>query len=180
MNTLKVYKKYSDVKNIEFATRDSACFDISAYIPYQQSVKAFTTTNDEVEKLAIQEQNTECFIELPPQWRALIPTGLILDIPTSYCVKIYARSGLSTKKGLNLINSTGIIDSDYIQELFIPIFNNSQQKLRISNGDRIAQGKVEVLIRHKVEYINERPERKSDRNGGFGSTGVEGMSPVVF
>jgi dUTP pyrophosphatase len=172
MNTLKVYKKYPDVKNIEFATKNSACFDICAYIPYQQSVKAFTTTNDDVEKLAVQEVGSECFIELPPQWRALIPTGLVLDIPNFHCVKIYARSGLSTKKGLNLINSTGIIDPDYVQELFIPIFNNSQQKLRISNGDRIAQGKLELLTLHGIEYINERPERKSDRDGGFGSTGV--------
>jgi dUTPase len=43
--------------------------------------------------------------------------------------------------------------------------------LRISNGDRIAQGKLELLTLHGIEYINERPERKSDRDGGFGSTG---------
>jgi dUTP pyrophosphatase len=172
MNALKVYKKYPDVKDIDFATKNSACFDICAYIPYQQSVKAFTTTNDEVEKLAVQEPSSECFIELPPQWRALIPTGFILDIPTFHCVKIYARSGLSSKKGLNLINSTGVIDSDYVQELFIPIFNNSQQKLRISNGDRIAQGQLELMINYDIMYIVERPPIKTDRDGGFGSTGV--------
>jgi deoxyuridine 5'-triphosphate nucleotidohydrolase len=170
MNNLKVYKKYPDVKNIEFATKNSACFDISAYIPYQQSVKSYTTSNDEVEKLAVQEKDSVCFIELPSQWRALIPTGLIFEIPVFHCVKIYARSGISTKKGLNLINSTGVIDSDYYQELFIPIFNNSQERLRISNGDRIAQGKLELLIQHGIEYVNERPQLRGERYGGFGST----------
>lgn len=102
----------------------------------------------------------------------LIPTGLILDIPKNYCVKIYPRSGLSSKKGLNLINCVGIIDSDYVEELMIPVYNNSQERVRIYSGDRIAQG--ELVVQHQAEfsYLTERPKRKSDRNGGFGSTGV--------
>lgn len=172
MNELKVYKLYPDVKNIEFGTKQSACFDISSHISYGKSIKAYTTTNNEMELLAVQESDGRNFVEIPPEWRVLIPTGLILDIPSFHCIKIYSRSGLSTKKGLNLINSTGVIDADYVEELFIPLYNNSQIKLKIYDGDRIAQGQLEHILRHGIEYINERPQRKSDRDGGFGSTGV--------
>jgi deoxyuridine 5'-triphosphate nucleotidohydrolase len=172
MHTLKVYKKHSDVKNIEFGTEQSACFDISAYIPYSKSVKAYTKTNEEIEMLAVSENDGKSFIEIPHEWRVLIPTGLIFDIPDSHCIKIYARSGLSTKKGLNLINSTGVIDSDYVQELFIPIYNNSQVKIKIYNGDRIAQGQLEYVQKYDIMYVVEKPLNKSDRDGGFGSTGI--------
>jgi dUTP pyrophosphatase len=169
---LKIHKLYSDVPEIKFGTEYSACFDISAYLPYHSSLKAFTKSNDEVTMLTAQESDGRPFIELPPEWRALIPTGMILDIPENHCVKVYARSGLSTKKGLNLINSVGIIDADYVEQLLVPVYNNSQQRLKIYNGDRIAQGELAAAERMLFSYINERPQKKTDREGGFGSTGV--------
>lgn len=169
---LKIYKRYADVKNIEFATKQSACFDISAYISYQQTIKAYTASNHEILMFAAQEADGGSFIEIPSEWRVLIPTGLCLDIPVTHCIKIYARSGLSTKRGLNLINSTGIIDSDYVEELFIPLFNNSQEKLKIYNHDRIAQGQMSKVENIEYEYTQDLPLRKSDRCGGFGSTDV--------
>ena len=79
---------------------------------------------------------------------------------------------MSTKKGLNLINSVGIIDSDYVEEVFVPVMNNSQDRLRIYNGDRIAQAELVFNRQASLRYISDRPQRKSDRSGGFGSTGV--------
>jgi dUTP pyrophosphatase len=169
---VKIYKLYPDVQDISFATQQSACFDISAYLPYQASVRGYTKANDPIEMLNVQDTDGKNYIEIPSEWRVMIPTGLILDIPEYHCIKIYSRSGLSTKKGLNLINSVGIIDSDYVEQLYIPIYNNSQSKARIYNGDRIAQGKLEILESAQYTYINERPTRKSDRDGGFGSTGI--------
>jgi dUTP pyrophosphatase len=170
---VKIYKLKPDVQNISFATEQSACFDISAYIPYQSSVKGYTKANDLIEMLTVQGSDGKNYIEIPSEWRVLIPTGFIIDIPEHHCVKIYARSGLSTKQGLNLINSVGIIDSDYVEQLYIPLYNNSQTKARIYNGDRIAQGQLEVIHPAEYTYINERPTRKSDRDGGFGSTGTQ-------
>ena len=122
--------------------------------------------------VVVQNSDGKNFIEIPSEWRVLIPTGLIFDIPISCSVRLYARSGLSTKQGLNLINSVGIIDADYIEEVFIPIYNNSLKKIKIYNGDRITQAEMVFNNRAILQYIQDKPISKSNRNGGFGSTGT--------
>ena len=170
---LNIFKMKDDVSDVKYSTENSACFDISAFIQYQTSVKLYTKDNKLVESLAANDADMKGnYIIIPGEWRCLVPTGLILDIPEDHCVKIYPRSGLSTKKGLNLINCVGIIDSDYVEQLYIPIYNNSQERIKIYNGDRIAQGELAYQPQISINYINERPQRKSDRDGGFGSTGV--------
>lgn len=169
---LKIYKMHQDTPDVKYGTKNSACFDIAAHFHYQNSFQAFSTDNKNITILGSQDEHGKHFVEIPPEWRMLIPTGLILDIPENHCVKIYPRSGLSTKKGLNLINSVGIIDSDYVQQLMIPLYNNSQERLRIYSGDRIAQGELVQQMQANITYIEERPTTKTDRSGGFGSTGV--------
>lgn len=168
---LKIFKRYPEVVGVKYGSFNAACFDMAAYITFQTSVKAYTKTNGLVEILASQD-NIGSFIDIPSEWRALIPTGTIMDIPENYSVRIFPRSGLSTKKGLNLINCVGIIDSDYTEEVFIPIYNNSQEKIRIYNEDRIAQGEMVFSPQIEIQYIQERPKQKGNREGGFGSTGV--------
>jgi dUTP pyrophosphatase len=169
---LKIHKLSDYVPDVKYGTQNAACFDIAAYFHYQNSFKTFSTDNKEIIVLGVQNENGKAYVDIPPEWRMLIPTGLILDIPEQHCVKIYPRSGLSTKKGLNLINCVGIIDADYVEQLFIPIHNNSQERVRIYSGDRIAQGELVYQPQAELTYISERPQRKSDRDGGFGSTGV--------
>ena len=170
---LKIYKLHEDTPNIKYATSSSACFDVSAYFHYQYSFKTFSKDNKEIVVLGSQDENGKHYIDITPEWRLLVPTGLIFDIPEQHCVKIYPRSGLSSKKGLNLINCVGIIDSDYVEQLFIPLYNNSQERVRIYSGDRIAQGELCPIIKANFDYIATRPEKKTNRDGGFGSTGVE-------
>lgn len=170
---LKYYRMHEDVVGPVYGSSNSACFDISAYIQYQSLFKAYTKNNSLIEIISSQDADGKNFIDVPPEWRVLISTGIIFDIPESSSVRVYARSGLSTKKGLNLINSVGIIDSDYVEELFIPIYNNSQEKLRIFNSDRIAQAELVFNNRAILNFINERPKRKTERSGGFGSTGTQ-------
>ena len=170
---LKIYKLHSTVPDVKYATQNSACFDVSAYFHYQYSFKTFSKDNKEIVVLGSQDSDGKHYIDIPPEWRLLVPTGLILDIPEQHCVKIYPRSGLSSKKGLNLINCVGIIDSDYVEQLFIPLYNNSQERVRIYSGDRIAQGELCPIIKANFDYIATRPEKKTNRNGGFGSTGIE-------
>ena len=67
---------------------------------------------------------------------------------------------------------SGIIDADYVEQLFIPIYNNSQERIKIYSGERLAQGELVYQPQATITYINERPHRKSDRDGGFGSTGI--------
>lgn len=103
--------------------------------------------------------------------RALIPTGLFIEIPKGYEGQIRARSGLAIKHGISLVNGIGTIDSDYRGELKIAIVNISNEPFTINNGDRVAQlviNKYERVELVEVETIDET-ERGS---GGFGSTGI--------
>jgi dUTP pyrophosphatase len=169
---LKIYKIDSDVPDVKYATTNSACFDIAAHFHYQNSFKTYSKDNKEIIILGVQDGNGCSYVDIPSEWRILIPTGLIMDIPEQHCVKIYPRSGISTKKGLNLINCVGIIDSDYVEQLMIPVYNNSQERLRIYTGDRIAQGELVQQPQASIEYVSERPQPKTNRQGGFGSTGI--------
>lgn len=110
-------------------------------------------------------------ITLGPLERALVSTGLFMEIPLGYEGQVRPRSGLSIKHGISLINCTGTIDSDYRGELKIPVVNLSNEAYTIKRGDRIAQiifAQVEQATLVEVESISE-----TDRgHGGFGSTGV--------
>jgi dUTP pyrophosphatase len=169
---LKIFKHRHYAIEPAYGTEQAACFDLSSAIGYGSAILAYSKTNQKLEILASQDDAGN-YIEIPSEWRVMVPTGLIFDIPENYYIRIYARSGLSTKSGLNLINSVGIIDADYTNEVFIPLYNNSQEKIRIYSGERIAQAEmVACEPRVNFSYIDERPQLKGDRKGGFGSTGV--------
>ena len=112
-------------------------------------------------------------ITIHPFQRVLVPTGLILDIPAGHSVRIHPRSGNAIKKGLSFINCEGIVDSDYIDPLMVPVINLSDvQTIVINNNDRIAQGELIKDLSYNIEEISSPPEQKTDREGGFGSTGA--------
>lgn len=128
----------------EYATAGSAGMDIRAYL-----------------------QNP---VILQPLERAMIPTGIYLEIPSGYEAQMRPRSGLAFKYGITCLNSPGTIDSDYRGELKVILINLSSENQTISNGERIAQiviSKVERALLQPVEElaISVRGE------GGFGHTG---------
>lgn len=155
----------------EFATAGSACFDIKAqfHAAEENSRKPIVMYGPQNVKMEFVPE-ADC-IEVPVGWRALIPTGLILDIPEGYSVRLHARSGAALKSGLVLANSEGVIDSDYTQELLVMI-TAIGSVVTVSHGDRICQAE---LVRNQpvtLSRIEFPPQQKTDRNGGFGSTGV--------
>lgn len=110
-------------------------------------------------------------ITVKPMERTLVPTGLFVEIPLGYEGQVRARSGLSIKNGITLVNCVGTIDSDYRGELKIPIINLGDEPFEIKQGDRIAQ-----LVISKYERITwtsvDSVEETHRGTGGFGSTGV--------
>jgi dUTP pyrophosphatase len=110
-------------------------------------------------------------IELQPLERAMIPTGLFLELPQGYEAQIRPRSGLAAKKGLSIPNSPGTIDSDYRGEIKIIIINLSNEVQIIEPTERVAQmviARYEQVAWNQVEVLGDT-ERGA---GGFGSTGV--------
>ena len=114
-------------------------------------------------------------ITLQPFERKLIPTGLILLLPEGYECQIRPRSGLSIKHGITLINCVGTVDSDYRDEVKVPLVNLSQQAFTIEPGERIAQLVIAPVTQASWEIVDfdavERSKAQLDRQGGFGSTG---------
>ena len=110
-------------------------------------------------------------INITPHTTELIGTGLILEIPEGYFGGIYARSGLATKRGLNMATGTSILDADYRGEVFVPVHNMSDKIQTIFPGDRIAQLVIQPFIIgdfQEVEHVTETERGE----GGFGSTGT--------
>lgn len=115
--------------------------------------------------------NIEMALTIASLERVLVPTGLFIALPIGYEAQVRARSGLSIKKGITLINAVGTIDSDYRGEIKVPVVNLSKEVYTLEPGERIAQMIISEYTRvtwQQVEYLDET-ERGS---GGFGSTGV--------
>ena len=110
-------------------------------------------------------------IEISPGGRALIPTGLRLEIPMGYEVQVRARSGLALKNGITLANAIGTIDSDYRGDLGVILWNGGADVFRVTHGMRIAQMVVAPVVQATFAIVDALDE--TDRGaGGFGSTGA--------
>ena len=110
-------------------------------------------------------------VTINPGERALVPTGLFMEIPEGYEVQRRARSGLAIKKGIGLVNGIGTIDSDYRGEVKVPLINWGQEPFTVSNGERIAQMVAAAYIKAEIEPAEELSETERGA-GGFGHTGV--------
>ena len=109
-------------------------------------------------------------IVLEPGDRALIPTGLFIELPRQYEAQIRPRSGLAIKHGISIVNAPGTIDADYRGEIGIILINLSQEDFVISNGDRICQM---VINKHeRIQWQETDDLNETDRGErGFGHTG---------
>lgn len=108
---------------------------------------------------------------IKPMQRALVPTGLFMEIPVGYEGQVRPRSGLAIKSGITVLNSPGTIDADYRGEVKVILFNLSDVDFVIKSGDRIAQlvvAKCEQMEVIEIETLSET-ERGA---GGFGHTGI--------
>jgi len=116
--------------------------------------------------------NLEKSVILNPLQRALIPTGLYLELPLGYEAQIRPRSGLAYKYGISIVNSPGTIDADYRGELKVLLVNLSDQNFTIEDGERIAQM---VIAKHEtVEWQEAIILSETERGaGGYGSTGLK-------
>ncbi len=109
-------------------------------------------------------------VTLKPLERALIPTGIKIELPHGYEAQIRPRSGLAIKSGITLSNCVGTIDEDYRGEVCVGLINLSNEEFTVKRGDRIAQMLIASVVRADIK-IAELTETTRGA-GGFGSTGV--------
>ena len=108
---------------------------------------------------------------LQPLERAIIKTGLFIELPIGYEAQVRPRSGLAAKKGITVLNAPGTVDADYRGEIGVILVNLSKDNFTINNGDRIAQMIIASYAHTKWEEVNVLDETKRGK-GGFGSTGI--------
>ena len=171
---LKYYKLHNEVIDPHFATDGSACFDICAYLDNPVTVYRMNNHKEKRNPETIYWSDiNEIQLSIGPAERALIPTGLVFDIPEGYSVRLHPRSSISLKRGLVMPNGEGIVDFDYYHETFIMLYNSSADEVRITHGERIAQGELIKTLDYSLEESIIVPKQKTNRVGGFGSTGTE-------
>jgi dUTP pyrophosphatase len=112
-------------------------------------------------------------VRVAPGQIALVPTGLVIEVPAGYFLGIFARSSTPLKRGLLVANGVGVVDPDYSgpeDEVRIQVLNVSEAEVLVSRGDRLAQGIV--LPAPRVEWREvDAAELRQESRGGFGATG---------
>ena len=88
-----------------------------------------------------------------------------------HVMEMFIRSSVATKRGLTLVNSVGIIDSDYVDETHIIVHNISDSLVHVHDGDRLAQCRLASVTQQEMKEVKRKPGIKTDRKGGIGSTG---------
>ena len=171
---LNFYKLNKQVQIPSFSTRESACFDIGANLIEGDNVQYFGAVQNKQlpRRVGLDINSNRNFVQLNNMERMLIPTGLIADIPVGFSIRLHSRSGLAFKQGVYLTNCEGVIDSDYVDPIFVMVTSLSNVPVRIFNGDRICQGELVRCEKYTLNESDEPPDQKTDREGGFGSTGV--------
>lgn len=145
MDTLKIKKLDERAVVPERATKGSAGIDLCAVLS---------------EPLTLNSGDT-----------AVIPIGISIEIPSSdYAAFIFARSGLSIKHGIGLLNSVGVIDSDYRGEIKVGVINQKRESYTIVPGERIAQMVIMPVSTMPIAEVSELSDTERGE-GGFGSTG---------
>ncbi len=116
--------------------------------------------------------NLPTSITINPLERAIVPTGIFMELPMGVEAQVRPRSGLAAKKGITVLNAPGTIDADYRGEVGVILVNLSNESFTIENGERIAQM---VIATHEQGQWEEVKELSSTvrGEGGFGSTGVK-------
>lgn len=135
----------STAKIPEYATKGSAGMDLSACI--------------------------EEDLQISPGEIVKVPTGISIQLPdSSIAAYVFPRSGLSSKHGISLVNSVGVIDSDYTGEIICPLINHGKTDYMVKKGERIAQ--LVFMPVYKAVFLEvEKLEETERGSGGFGSTG---------
>jgi dUTP pyrophosphatase len=173
--SLKIFK--TDPRNDlpKFATEQSACFDLAAQFYGKEIYQGYNANN-----VLFDRKFTNNSIKLMPGDRMIVPTGLIFDIPEGYSLRIHARSGLSLKQGLVLVNSEAVIDSDFVHETSVLLVNTSNNPISIRHGDRIAQAELVPVLSYDFVEIKKAPKDKTSRKGGLGSSGVNDSGDALL
>ena len=164
---LRIWKLWEEAHLPEYGSEWAACFDLKASLRSHDKVGVWGVINGKSQR-KVDETNA---VNLYHDERMLVPTGLVFDLNEDQSLRIHPRSGIALKNGVTVFNCEGVVDADYVQQTYVMLCNNSGEVFRISDGMRIAQGEIVKNNQVVFELSDREPEPKTNRVGGFGSTG---------
>lgn len=167
MADLNIFRMHPDVNLPEHKTMGAACFDLEYNPAGKESFTVYQPNN------SVRERPLGGYKDaiIMPRERALLPTGLIFDIPKNFSVRIHPRSSVAVKRGIPLVNCEGVVDEDYVHEIFLTVINMTDTQVVVSPGERIAQAELVQQFPWQIKELKKAPSLKGDRKGGLGSTG---------
>ncbi|MBN9453000.1 MAG: dUTP diphosphatase [Bosea sp.] len=112
-------------------------------------------------------------VTLAPGARALVPTGLAMQLPAGFEGQVRPRSGLALRHGITVLNAPGTVDSDYRGEVSVVLINHGSEDFTVTRGDRIAQLVIAPVSHARLSEVDMLSETARGA-GGYGSTGVSG------
>lgn len=152
MIELKIEKMYDDVILPEYMQVGDAGFDIHCYL------------YDEAEKEPVKS------IKIWPNSSAKIHTGIKTSFPHGYSLELVPRGSMGIKKNLMLMNTIGIVDSAYDQEILLFVYNYGNEPVEILHQERLVQGMIKKCEEVKIVQVDKI--EKTERGAGFGSSGL--------
>lgn len=163
---LKIFKKHKDVPTPKYQTKESAGFDLAV-----DSFLQLWSGETQLDLNVLMKHSIEQgYITLRPNERVLIGTGLFIELPYGNELQIRDRSSVCLKRGLKVLNSPGTIDADYRGEIGIILINLTDKLVKITKGERIAQGVLCAINQMPIIEVDSLSETERGE-GGFGSTG---------
>lgn len=149
-----------------YASPGDAGMDLRANISHQWLVSEGFA--DPVDRSDLTED-----LILKPLQRAIVPTGIYIQLPKGHEAQIRPRSGLAAKHGISIVNSPGTIDSQYRGEIKVILVNLSNDNVTIKHGDRICQMVIAKYENISLTEVNELTDETERGTGGFGHTGIK-------
>lgn len=165
---LGIYKTHPDIQDPIYGTKESACFDLR-FDPAGKTQYTVITAQGK----SITREFSKGSAVINPKEVLFLPTGLIFDVPHGYSLRVFSRSGTASKRGLVMINGVGVVDHDYTGECSLLVYNAKDTQQTIESGERLAQAELIPILKLSFQKLDTPPAQKTDRVGGFGSTGVK-------
>lgn len=160
---MKVFR-LNENANIPELIEGSACFEIKACLDFGSRVRFFNPLNKET-YTPVKNINGKVGVQVYPQQRMMIPTGLRFDVPKNSVLKIYSLHDTVFKKGVNLANGVEIVNFNYDGELYVLIQNLSDAVAVIENSESIAQGILEKIAAYDLKEANTQTQtHKENQN----------------
>lgn len=144
-------------------TEGSACFEIKACLIFGNKVRFFNPLNKETYS-PVKMMSGKVGVQLYPQQRMLIPTGLKFDVPKNHVLKIYSIQDMVFRKGVSIPCGTEIINSYYDEELYVGIHNLSDAVAVIEHGESIAQAMLEKTSAYELKEANTQTHKENQND----------------